>query len=568
MKPWQIGNTTVRSGLRTRDALIALDSSGYQGNIRGTDGDKRFREVLGNVGVVSLGSDATASVGRKFRSVMGQLGFLYPEANHGLKQSDIGPLDFITPAGRRFINAQTIGGQQECFLRALTGKTIDLSSSRYESPGAFSPLLHVLRVMKDLEKKCGSNQISFIEFTIFIQVTSQEDSIDELVNKILKFRKLRGEATSKKRFDNESVAKQCLADGNAVSESTYRDYADMNIRYLRATGLFGQIGRGIIFFEHRKDVIEELIKRIIPISEPEEYWANITQGAVLPLDDVDNAKANLRQLMLIAEERNITISVDVTHLENVADAEIARYEIEEMIAIDEELDFAKAQVGQATQIGKYLLAVESGRIRIAADDEDEVVIPRGEAPAYLEWAVWRAFLAINRILNPPSESRGFRVDRGFLPVGHAPGGRPDLIFEFDSFVLVVEVTLLNSGRQEAEEGYSVRQHVFQATQKFEHRSEIPVYGLFIAPTMNLNTIATFKNGEFHDAENEYRLGIIPITIAQFNSIFKEMFAKSSINHEHFKKLIEQCLVKRDSVHTPQMWNESIEEQIDDLVSAF
>ena len=272
--------------------------------------------------------------------------------------------------------------------------------------------------------------------------------------------------------------------------------------------------------------------------------------------------------MLIAEERNITISVDVTHLENAADAEIARYEIEERIAIDEELDFAKAQVGQSTQIGKYLLAVESGRIRIAADDEDEVVIPRGEAPAYLEWAVWRAFLAINRILNPPSESRGFRVDRGFLPVGHAPGGRPDLIFEFDSFVLVVEVTLLNSGRQEAEEGYSVRQHVFQATKEFEHRSEIPVYGLFIAPTMNLNTIATFKNGEFHDAENEYRLGIIPITIAQFNFIFKEMFAKSSSNHEHFKKLIEQCLVKRDSVHTPQMWNESIEEHIDNLVSSF
>ena len=568
MKPWQIGNTTVRSGLRTRDALIALEDSDHQGSIRGADGDKRFRKILGNAGVVNLGDDKTVSVGRKFRSVMGQLGFLYPEAKRGLKQSDIGPLDSITPAGKRFINANTTAGQQECFLRALVGKTINLRSSRYESPGAFSPLLHVLRVMANLEKRCGDSKISFVEFAIFVQVTDHEHDIDELVENIFEFRKSRGVAINKKRFDNDSIAKQRLDDGSMVSESTYRDYADMNIRYLRATGLFGQSGRGISFFEHRKDVIDELIVRIVPILEPKEYWGNLTQGAELPLDDADNAKSNLLQLIRIAEERRITISVDVAQLNNAADLEVARYEIEEKIAIDEEHDFAKAQAMESIQIGKYLQAIESGRIRIAAGDEEEVVIPTGEAPAYLEWSVWRAFLAINRISNPPSESRGFRIDRGFLPVCHAPGGRADLIFEFESFVLVVEVTLLTSGRQEAAEGYPVRQHVFQEKMKYEHRLGIPVYGLFIAPTMNPNTIATFKNGEFHDAGHEYRLDIIPVTIARFIFIFKEMFSKSSINHQHFQILIEQCLDKRDSAHTPQEWNEAIEELIDDLVTSF
>ena len=204
MKPWQLGNTTVRSGLRTRDALIALDVSGCQGNIRGVEGDKRFREILGESGVVSLGSDATASVGRKFRSVMGQLGFLYPEANQGLSQSDIGPLDFITPAGRRFINAQTTSGQQECFLRALAGKTIDLNSPRYKSPGDFSPLLHVLQVMDGIEKVSGDSHISFIEFAVFIQVTSHDYPIDDLVQKLLKFRSLRTQAGNKKRKSRKS----------------------------------------------------------------------------------------------------------------------------------------------------------------------------------------------------------------------------------------------------------------------------------------------------------------------------------------------------------------------------
>ena len=568
MKPWQFGNTTVRSGLRTRDALIALDASEYQGNIRGTEGDKRFREVLGNAGVVSLGTDVTASVGRKFRSVMGQLGFLYPEARHGLSQADIGPLDFITPAGRRFINAQTTSGQQECFLRALTGKTIDLDNPQYKSPGEFSPLLHVLRVMDGLEKESGDSHLSFIEFTVFVQVTSHDYPIEVLIGEILKFRKLRGNAVNKKRFDSEAVSNQCLADGGLVSESTYFDYADMNIRYLRATGLFRQSGRGLSFFEHSKDVIKALIEQIVPISDPKRYWQNLVQGAELPLDDVDNAKSNLRRLVNVAEKRNINISIDVSQLENAADAEIARYEIEEKIAIDEEIQFARAQVEQSSQIGKYLRAVESGRIRIAADDEEEVVIPRGEAPAYLEWAVWRAFLAINQILTPPSESRGFRVDRAFLPVGHAPGGRPDLVFEFDSFVLVVEVTLLNSGRQEAEEGYSVRRHVFQIAKEHAHQTQLPVYGLFIAPVIDLNTVATFKNAEFHDAENQYRLDIIPLTIARFNLIFTEMFTKSSINYQHFKELIEQCLEKRDLANTPQKWNESIEKLVEELVTSF
>ena len=68
--------------------------------------------------------------------------------------------------------------------------------------------------------------------------------------------------------------------------------------------------------------------------------------------------------------------------------------------------------------------------------------------------------------------------------------------------------------------------------------------------------------------DEYRLDIIPVTIARFNLIFKEMFSKSSINHQHFQSLIEQCLDKRDSVHTPQEWNEAIEELVDDLVASF
>lgn len=79
-------------------------------------------------------------------------------------------------------------------------------------------------------------------------------------------------------------------------------------------------------------------------------------------------------------------------------------------------------------------------------------MPQAEAPAYFEWVLWRAFLAINSLANKPYEARRFKIDQDFLPVGTAPGNGPDLIFEFHDFVIVVEVTLTDNSRQEAAEG--------------------------------------------------------------------------------------------------------------------
>lgn len=52
----------------------------------------------------------------------------------------------------------------------------------------------------------------------------------------------------------------------------------------------------------------------------------------------------------------------------------------------------------------------------------------------LEWTVWRAFLAINHLVNEPYQARRFKVDQDFLPLGTAPGGGPDMIFEFEGLL--------------------------------------------------------------------------------------------------------------------------------------
>lgn len=79
MGPWYLGNTTVRSPFRLRDGLVAISNSPLQGHLRGRVQEIALRRLLGERGIVELGDDETYSVGRKWRSALSKLGFLYPE---------------------------------------------------------------------------------------------------------------------------------------------------------------------------------------------------------------------------------------------------------------------------------------------------------------------------------------------------------------------------------------------------------------------------------------------------------------------------------------------------------
>src|SRR5687767_4718675 len=110
MRPWHLGNTTVSSPFRLRDGLIALASSPLQGNLRGQAQEIALRNLLGEYGIVELGEDETYSVGRKWRSAVNKLAFLYPEVPFyaGIPQTDIGLVDMITPSGQRLIRAEVV----------------------------------------------------------------------------------------------------------------------------------------------------------------------------------------------------------------------------------------------------------------------------------------------------------------------------------------------------------------------------------------------------------------------------------------------------------------------------
>lgn len=213
MRPWHLGNTTVRSPFRLRDGLVALSTSSLQGNLRGEEQERAFRRLLGEHGIVELGDDDTYSVGRKWRSALNKLGFLYPEVPpaSGIPQSEIGPIDMITPNGWRLIRADTVPAMQECFLRALAAHYIPSALERKFDFAVFSPLRHTLAIMLELEKQTGESRLNFVEMAIVVQLTSSDESLADIVGQVLALRARRLASPNKRKFDRQEREAACKA---------------------------------------------------------------------------------------------------------------------------------------------------------------------------------------------------------------------------------------------------------------------------------------------------------------------------------------------------------------------
>jgi hypothetical protein len=562
---WYIGNTSVRSAFRLRDGLVALSSSHLQGNIRKQEGDRAFRDLLGQHGIVSLGTDATNSVGRKWRSALGKLGFLYPEIprSSDIRQEDIGALDTITPNGWRLIRSETVPAMQECFLRALAAQFIEIEVSGGEKIW-FSPLRHTLAILLEIERKTGEASISFIEMALFVQTTSSADDKNAITDNILNFRNERNDVESKRRFDNLKYNE--TADLHSLKASTFRDYADANFRYLKATGLVQNKGKGIALV-HEKRYFSELMANdtSVPTSELERY-RSMCNGAILPTDSQDAAFEVLQDLLGQLSSMGIPFDLRGKSTDTPADIAIIRHEIEDIIFKVKEEIYASEQAEQWEEIAAYIDLIASRRERKRIDEETEIVIPRSETPAYLEWVLWRAFLAIDSLTNKPYEARRFKIDQDFLPVGTAPGNGPDLIMEFENFVIVIEVTLTENSRQEAAEGEPVRRHVADLMNHYTEKNGKPVYGLFIANNIDSNTAETFRIGVWYSRNDEkMSLSIIPITIAQFNIFFRALFINSRANPQEVINLMNECEQHRDRCEAPE-WKNMINNTVESFVS--
>ena len=567
LRLWRLGAAEIPNPYKLANGLgliVELRAKGIH-NYDNQQNLATLGDTLVLHGIVELGNDDTYSVGRKWRSALNKLGFLYPEvpSASGIPQSEIGPIDMITPNGWRLIRADTVPAMQECFLRALAAHYIPSALERKFDFAVFSPLRHTLAIMLELEKQTGESRLNFVEMAVVVQLTSSDESLADIVAQVLALRARRLASPNKRKFDRQE--REAAAALHGYAAGTFNDYADTNLRYLKATGLVQSKGRGLSLVPEKHVFVEKLIQDTgIPDSD-RSYFITLCNGAKLPTDNKDSALAVLDDLLQQLEKRGIPFDATGKPTETPADIALIRHQIEGLLSERNEEEYAARQAVEWEEIAAYMELIITRKGKKTLSTGEDIEVPQAEAPAYFEWVLWRAFLAINSLANKPYEARRFKIDQDFLPVGTAPGNGPDLIFEFQDFVIVVEVTLMDNSRQEAAEGEPVRRHVADLVSHYGEQSGKPVYGLFIANRIDSNTAETFRIGVwFTRTDDKMRLDIIPVTLAQFKAFFEALFTAGRVEVGLIRELLDLCGGLR-LAHEAPAWKAQIERAVESKI---
>ena len=556
---WLAGNTGLRNPNRIQDGFAVFANSPYVGNLHGRDNEIGFMRLLDEKGIIQNenGKDESGSHARKWRLMFSRNGFIYPQIKKkdGV-QEELGPLDEITPFGRTFLKADTYPAVQECFLRSM-------SIEQYPMPNKthyFSPLRWLLAIMLELERRTGSSELSRIEFALWGHTTNPSHNVDEVVDRILDLRQRRTAAPAKRSFDKKEIVAR--GENYDKKSDNFLDYSDMNMRYLRISGILQRKGRGLIIVP-TKHVIAEKLAKATASSEPIiEQYKMLCMGAPLPTDNKEIAKSLLDDLIKQMRERHILFDISDLPLNTAAEINIARQRLENILAQTDEIQYAKEQCNQWQEIRDYMTLLIKGGGKLVYDEDAAIEVPKDETPAYLEWTLWRAALAIDHMVNKPYEVRGFKLDSDFMPVSAAGGGKGDLYCEFEEFTILTEVTMSTSSRQEAMEGEPVRRHVSDAVLKYDK----PVYGMFIAVRIDTNTAETFRHGVWYaKGDVKQRLNILPLTLAQFKDYFVAMFKADKASPEKLRDLILQCESRRDLLEAPT-WKRYIDTTVSEKVT--
>lgn len=280
---WLIGNTGMRNPWRIPAGYKIYVESDLVERLRTPADQKAFKRLLIEKGAIGgdPNKDQDASITRKYRLMFSKFGFIYPEvtSKDGFDQEEIGPVDGITPLGKVFYHANTVAMQQECFLRGLM-----VPMEPIDADTAFSPLLWTLQVMLKLHEMTHDYYVDFIEFAVCIQTTTPVNDVASVCNKIIGIRRERAMTEDVDAYDKELIHREWLR--YCKDEENFKQYADMNIRYLKATGIIKESGNGITLSSELAPLLRDIAKKAVSHDSLKTRYLELCNGASIIFDDI------------------------------------------------------------------------------------------------------------------------------------------------------------------------------------------------------------------------------------------------------------------------------------------
>jgi len=466
----------------------------------------------------------------------------------------------LTDAGKSLLNGKRV---HEIISKQLL--KFQLPSPYHSLPVqefAVKPYLELLRLVKEVGSLSKSEVALF-----FLQLTHYK-KFPQMVRRILEFRKNAKSFKGSRKtyvahcFENEILriyayeieAKQFKTRESleitqkkfiATKRSNMIDYADAFIRYLRSTQLITfdkKTYHAIVAPAKSKEVdfILKTVKRKPKIFKTEK--------------DFKHYLFNPDRIKLLSDDRKYLFS-RLTEMKVSYDAESTTEDLKDLIEVSELHVISE-------RIQKTAVALKNYKEYDDIVDVFEKIVNREvpDPPLYLEWNVWRALV----MMNYAKDIRGnFRIDLDGVPLSTAIGNMPDIEVDFTGFKVIVEVTMSSGSKQYEMEGEPVARH-FGKVQKLSNE---PVYCLFIAPSINENSLAHFFNlNRINTKVYGGKTKIVPMSLEQFVLFITIAKDKGFNRPASLKEFLDTVVKENQVVADEEIWFSSVADKIPEWVS--
>lgn len=467
----------------------------------------------------------------------------------------LSPVISLTPAGLELINSKR---KEEIFLRQLLKFQVP---SPFHKPSKNSacfwvkPYLELFRLIRHL------GTLNFDELSIFGLQLVDYRQFNTIVSKIDEFRKSKAQNKKNyKKFRDEYLNKELMEiyandilSGNTKTResnddsitkflktkaSNMRDYADACIRYLRASGLvnISYFGKSISIIPEKFSDVDYFLKHTIRdpqhIDNEEEYIKNLGDIEI-PRLLTDNRELLIQKIS--SEFPHITISRTAT-LQELKDT------------FADELDKRKEQI-----LLNQVKAIKDYRFFDHINSIFDQILKNSlyDTPLMLEWNTWRAMT----MLDGGNIKANLKFDDFGNPMSTAQGNMADIVCDYETFILSVEVTMQSGQRQYETEGESVTRHLA----KIKKETKKPAYSLFIAPKINEACIAHFY--ALHKMNICYYGGtstIVPLPLRVFLKMVEDSHKASYVPEpKHIQRFFERSNQLANSTNNEKEWYEKI-----------
>lgn len=494
------------------------------------------------------------------------------EGESKAKTPDLAARDRITraPKALGFVNLKPIIELTEAGKQLISEKrindTITKQLLKFQLPSFYhkinrfnvKPYLEFLRLVNVV----GS--LSKTETALFFLQLTKIDKFDTVVNKISKFRADKGnwkgnrkafieqcfkveiaeifaEEIANKNFNTRQSTDKSFAKFVKTKKQNMGDYADAFIRYVRATQLitFEKNTYRVIIAPSKVQEVDFILKKIdrnpIAFATEKEFKSYLFSADNIQLLNDDKK-------LLIAKLLKLNVKVDAT---------LSLEKLKDLLEHTEE-NIKKQKIEETSiQLKNYK---EFDDIIDVFSKIQKREVP--DPPLYLEWNVWRAMTMINYAI---TVNGNFTIDTDGVPLNTASGNKADIEIEYDTFKMIVEVTLSSGNTQYNMEGEPVARHFGT----MQNNSKKPVYCFFIAPKISEGALAHFFNlNRLNTKAYGGKTRIVPMNVSNFMNFITTAknanFSNSKQLHTYLDRVVKENHTANDEV----VWFDKIQKSLE------